>query len=53
MITYEIKLLTSGNKIGFNLLDYEYFTIPYVIDKIPNSPDIHQITTHYKKMCGS
>ena len=31
MITYEIDLPTSGNKVGLNLLDDEYFTIPYVI----------------------
>ena len=49
MITYEIELPPSGNKIGFNLLDDEYFTIPSVIDKIPNSPDSHHLLTQYKK----
>ena len=36
ILTYEIELLNYRNKIGFNLLNDEYFTIPYVIDKIPN-----------------
>ena len=31
------------NPIKFNILDYEYFSIPYVFDKIPNSQDGHQI----------
>ena len=26
----------SGKKFGSNLLDDEYFTIPYIIDTIPN-----------------
>ena len=43
---YKIELPNSRNKIGFNLLDDEYFTIPYVIDKISNSPDSHQPPTH-------
>ena len=33
----------------FNLLDDEYFTTPYVIYTIPNSPAGHQITTQAKK----
>ena len=33
IITYEIDLPPSGNKIGFNLLDVEDFTINYVTDK--------------------
>ena len=36
-------------KIGFNLLDYEDFTIPYITDPIPNSPDDHQLPTQGKK----
>ena len=32
--TYEIELPPSGQKIGFNLLDDEDFTIPYVTDTI-------------------
>ena len=49
MITYEIELPPSGNKIGFNLLDDEHFTIPSVIDKISNSPDSHKLPTQNKK----
>ena len=45
MITYEIELTTFGNKIGFNLLDKEDFTIPFIIDEIKNSPDSHQLVT--------
>ena len=45
MLIYEIELLPAGNKIGFNLLDSEYFTIPCVIYTIPNSPDSHQLPT--------
>ena len=52
IITYEIELPPSGKKIGFNLLYDEYFKIPYVIDKIKNSPAGHQLTTQAKKMCG-
>ena len=36
IITYDIELPPSGNKIGFNLLDDKYFTIPYITDTIPN-----------------
>ena len=36
-LTYEIDLPPSGIKVGFNLLDDEYFTIPYITDTIPNS----------------
>ena len=46
ILTYEIELPPSGNKIG---LDGEYFTIPSVIDKIPNSPASHKLPTQYKK----
>ena len=49
ILTYEIELPPAGNKIGFHLLDYEYFTIPYVTDKIPNLTDDHQLTTQAKK----
>ena len=48
-ITHEIELPPSRNKIGSNLLDCEYFTIPYVIDKIPNLPAGHQLLTQAKK----
>ena len=43
IITYEIELPPSGNKVGFNLLYHEYFTITYITDTIPNSPDGHQL----------
>ena len=36
-------------KIGFNLLDDEDFTIPYIIDTILNAPDGHKLTTQAKK----
>ena len=36
IITYVIELPPSGKKIGFNLLDDEDFTIPYITDTIPN-----------------
>ena len=49
MIRYEIELPPSGNKIGFNLLDDEDFTIPYLIDTIPNSPAGHQLPTQAYK----
>ena len=48
IITYEIDLPPSGNKVGFNLLDDEYFTIPYITNKIPNSPDGHQLPSQAK-----
>ena len=45
IITYDIELPPSGKKIGFNLLDDEDFTIPYITDTIPNSLDGHQLTS--------
>ena len=47
VITYEIELPPSGKKVGFNLLDNKYFTIPYITDTIPNSPDVYQLSTHF------
>ena len=38
IITYDVELPPSGKKTGFNLLDDEYFTIPYITDIIPKSP---------------
>ena len=35
----------SDNRIDFDLLDYKYFTIPSIIDIIPNSPTGHQLLT--------
>ena len=45
ILTYEIELPPDGKKIGFNLLDDEDFTIPYVTDTIPNSPADHKLPT--------
>ena len=49
ILTYEIELPSSGKKVGFNLLDDEDFTIPYVTDTIPNSPSGHQLQTQAKR----
>ena len=49
MITYDIELHTSENKIGFNLLDDEYFTIPYINYTIPNSPAGRQLPSQAKR----
>ena len=53
ILTHEIELPPAGNKIGFNLLDDEYFTIPYVTYTRPNLSAVHQISTQAKKNCGS
>ena len=53
MITYEIELHPSGRKVGFNLLDDEYFTIPYITDTIPNSSAVHQHPDRLKEMLVS
>ena len=44
IITYDIELPTSGNKVGFNLLDDEDFKIPYTTDTITNSPAAYMHT---------
>ena len=49
ILTYDIDLTPAGNKIGIDLLDDEDFTIPCVIDTIPNSPAGHQLLTQAKK----
>ena len=49
ILTYDIELPPAGKKIGFTLLDYEYFKIPYVVDTIPISLDGHQLPTQAKK----
>ena len=49
ILTYEIELPPSVNKIGINLLDDEYFTIPYVINNIPNSLSGNQLPTQANK----
>ena len=49
IITYDIELPPSGKKIGFNLLDDEDFTIPYITDTIPNSPAGDQLQSQAKR----
>ena len=49
IITYYIELPPSGKKIGFNLLNDEYFTIPYIIDTIPNYPAGNQLPSQSKR----
>ena len=49
ILTYEIQLPPSGKKVGFNSLDDEYFTILYITDTIPNSPDGHQLPAQAKQ----
>ena len=49
MITYEIKLPPSGKKVGFNLLDDEDFTTPYITNTIPNWPADNKLTTQDKR----
>ena len=48
ILTHEIELPPSGKKVGFNLLDDEDFTIPYITDKITNSPAGHQLPAQAK-----
>ena len=43
IITYEIELPPDEKIIGFNLLDPCDFTIPYILDIIPNLPKGHQL----------
>ena len=45
MITYDIELPPYGKKVGFNLLDDEDFTIPFITDTIPNLPDGNQLSS--------
>ena len=49
IITYKSELPPVRKEIGFNLFDDEDFTIPYVTDAIPNSPDVHKIPTQAKE----
>ena len=49
IITYEIKLPSIGNQIGFNLMDDDDFKTPYIIDTIPNFPVSHKLPTQDKK----
>ena len=52
IITCETELLPAGNKIDFNLLDDDDFTIPYILDTVPNSPYGYQIPTQDKRHFG-
>ena len=38
---YKIEFTPAGKKTGFKFLDDKDFTIPYIIDEIPNSPNSH------------
>ena len=51
IIAYEIGVPPVGKNIGLNLLNDEYFTIPYIIDKILNTPAGHQLPIQVQKMC--
>ena len=52
IITYVIELPPDGKKIGINLLDDAYFTTPYIIDTIQNSPASNELPTHsHKSIC--
>ena len=48
ILTCEIYLRPYVNKVGFDLLDNEYFTIPYITDAIQNSPAGHQLPSQAK-----
>ena len=48
-LAYEIELPSYGKKVGFSLLDNEYFTIPYITDSIPNDPSGHHFSTQVKQ----
>ena len=49
MITYDIELPPCGKKVGFNLLDDEDFTIPYITDTTPKFPAGHQLPSQAKR----
>ena len=49
IIKYEIELPPARNKIYFNLVDYGYFMIPYILDTIPKSMASNQLQTQFKK----
>ena len=48
ILTYENELHPSRKKVGFNLLDDEDFTIPYITDTTLNSLAGHQLTAQAK-----
>ena len=45
----KLSYFLMKKNIGFNLLDDEYFTLPYVTDTIPDSPAGHQLPTKAKQ----
>ena len=45
----KLNYLHLEKKVGFNLLDYEDFTIPYITDTILNSPSGRQLPTQAKR----
>ena len=49
ILTFDIDFPPSGKKIGFDLLDDEDFTIPYITDTIPNFPADHQLPSQAKR----
>ena len=49
IIIYEIELPPSGKKVGFNLMDDENSTIPYITDTIPNSSSGHKLPSQDKR----
>ena len=48
LLYHEIQLLPYVNKVGFNSMDDEEFTIPYITDKTPNLPAGHRVSTYTK-----
>ena len=47
IVKYELALKPLGNKVGLNLMDDEYFIIPYIYNTIPNLPE--KIRIAYQK----
>ena len=47
-IIYELELTPSENKIGFNMLDGNEFTTPYILDTVTNSPSVCKLPTQAK-----
>ena len=45
ILTYKIELPSYGNKVGFNLIDDERFTIPYITDTIKNQQTDNKLPT--------
>ena len=49
ILTYKTGLPPSRKKVGFNLLDDEYFKIPFITDTILNSLAGHQLPAQVKQ----